>query len=164
MLPISKNLFVGSLEDLHQATGEDWARVHACKTPSHQEALGYEKNLPSDHPHYLVYKKDENDLYLNLVDMKREFMPLYTDPIMKAAFKFIKSNLDKGKKVFIHCNKGESRSPSIGLAFIARKGEVRSKSYKEAAQVFKSQIYPPFLPGDGVAAYLNNNWERIMAF
>jgi len=54
---------------------EDYAVVHACKHPCHQEAVGYTGSLSSSHPHYLSYR-DGDDLYLNMIDPERPmFMP-----------------------------------------------------------------------------------------
>lgn len=163
MREVAEKIFVGNLEDSKQfEENEDWAIVHACKTPSHQQAVGYEKSLPADHPNYLIYERG-TDLYLNLVDMPKEFSPKYTDPIVKETFKFIKENTDEGRNVFLHCNNGGSRSPSLAMAYLAMKGLIPAGSYDKAAEAF-IKIYPEFSPGTGISAYLRNNWERVMAF
>lgn len=163
MREVSENLFVGSLEDSRDLEDKrDWAIVHACKTPSHQQAVGYEKSLPADHPHYLVFLRG-TDLFLNMVDMPKEFSPKFTDPMVTAAFKFIKKNLDEERKVIIHCNNGGSRGPSLALAYMAYKGLIAAGSYEEAVKEFQ-ELYPEHAPNTGISAYLKNNWHRIMAF
>jgi hypothetical protein len=41
--------------------------VHACKSPCHRRAVGYQGSLPPEHPHDLMRWHDY-DLYLNLID------------------------------------------------------------------------------------------------
>lgn len=67
-------LYVGDDSDC-TARNEDYAVVHACKHPCHQDAVEYTGSLGSSHPHYLSYRKGE-DLYLNMIDPDRPmFMP-----------------------------------------------------------------------------------------
>lgn len=157
-------IYVGSNDDLAEIAGDDsWAIVHACKT-SHKAELGYEKSLPSTDPNYLVFRPiDKPEIFLNLVDMKNEFMPMYTDPIMRAAFEFIDFHVSMGKKILIHCDQGNSRGPSIAMAYLAQKGEFNNAGYADTAAAFKEK-YPSFEPGDGIKAYMMNHWHRIMGF
>lgn len=47
--------------------GDNLAVVHACKSPCHQNAVGYRGKLSATHPNYLVLEND-NDLFLNIID------------------------------------------------------------------------------------------------
>lgn len=132
--------------------------IHACKT-CHQKALGYSGSLPSSHPNYLVYESGD-DLYLNLVDMDREFLPKYTHPIMSAAMGFIDTWIDAGP-ILIHCNQGCSRSPAIGLVYMARKGAVDASSYQAARNDFM-KLFPAYMPGRGISLYLEHWWQELM--
>lgn len=136
---------------------EGWAIIHACKSPCHQRAVGYRGSLPQSHPNYLVLKK-ENDLYLNMIDPPQ---PLFMMPLFTEFLKFTMRNWKTGKTVFIHCNKGESRAPSLALLFLA-KGlkSIRAKSYEEAKEDFM-KIYPHYMPGAGIQIYLRNNWDKF---
>ena len=157
MIEIHENLFVGDDYDCKKSYNE-YAIIHACKT-CHQKALNYNKSLPSNHSNYLIYEKG-NNLFLNLVDMPKEFMPKYTDPIMKKALAFI--DIHKNiKPVLIHCNQGFSRSPSIGLLWLAINNHICNNDYCSASIDFK-KIYASYQPGTGVNLYLQNNWERLM--
>lgn len=87
------------------------AIVHACKTPCHQNKVGYKNNLESSHKNYL-FSENEIDLYLNLVDMNFIFSK-YTDPIFKSTFDFIEKKRKEAKEILIHCNLGNQEVPRL---------------------------------------------------
>jgi protein-tyrosine phosphatase len=157
MIEVHNNLFVGDLSDCQNSS--DFAIVHACKTPCHQVGVGYSKNLPSNHPNYLI-KATETDLYLNLVDMNR-ILPQFTDEPIKKSLEFIRTKLSANKKVLIHCNVGQSRSCSIAMIYLAKEKIISNNSYKEALTQFRT-LYPLVNIGIGFHNYLQNNWERLM--
>jgi hypothetical protein len=156
MVKITKNLCVGNDLDC-QRSGMGMAIIHACKT-CHQIGVGYKGSLPSGNPNYLIFEKGLH-LYLNMVDMDQELLPKYTNPIMRAAVDFIKRHIDN-KIVLVHCNQGHSRSPSIGLLYLARKSIINQSSYKDAAFDF-TRIYPDYQPGKGIESYLLRNWRNL---
>ena len=49
--------------------------------------------------------------------------------------------LETGRKVLVHCNQGMSRSPGIGLFYVAREGIIKNGSFQEALAEFET-IYP----------------------
>ncbi len=155
MKEVAKNLFVGSDAD---CLTTDYAVVHACKS-CHQQGVGYTGSLKKSHPHYLIFEQDDN-LYLNMVDMERELLAHYTHGMMSAAFNFIDTRLPH-KPVLIHCNMGMSRSASVALLYLARKSQINATSYIAAATDF-AELYPPFSLGTGVQLYLQNNWDELM--
>jgi len=157
MKEIIENLFVGNDFDC-SAVGSDYAIIHACKT-CHQKGVGYSGNLSSSHPNYIIYE-NYNNLFLNLVDMDRELLPKYTHPIMKSALEFIRDNITV-EKILVHCNQGQSRSPSIDLLYLAQNGNITNSSFIEAKKEFV-KFYPSYQLGRGVERYLNNNWERLL--
>ncbi len=153
---IYNRLYIGS--DNECFTKRDgWVTVHACKSPCHQNAVGYRGSLPSNHPYYLV-KEIENNLYLNMIDPPR---PLFMMPLFANFMKFVSVHWDGGKNVLIHCNKGESRAPSLALLFLAKHvGAINNESYIKAKQEFIN-IYPYYTPGEGIQIYLNTNWDKF---
>lgn len=157
MKEIFKNLFIGNDKDCIYA-GNTFHIIHACKT-CHQKGVGYRKNLNSNHPNYLIYKKSKH-LFLNMVDMERELLAKFTHPIMKSALEFIRNNI-KDQKILIHCNQGQSRSPSISLIYLAQNENIPNNSYTDAKDGFL-KIYPYYLPGRGIELYLKNNWKNIL--
>ncbi|MGB7001733.1 MAG: dual specificity protein phosphatase [Halobacteriota archaeon] len=154
---ISENLFIGNDTDC-STVGSDFAIIHACKT-CHQKGVGYRGNLSSSHPNYLIYEND-NNLFLNIVDMDQELLSKFTHPIMKSALNFIRNHI-KTEKILVHCNQGQSRSPSIGLVYLAQNGNISSNSYINAKEEFV-EIYPAYLPGKGLELYLHKNWESVI--
>lgn len=121
--------------------------------------MGYKNNLKPTHPHYLIYE-NENHLVLNMVDMENELLARYTNPIMQAAMSFISKSISS-KKVFIHCNQGKSRSPSVALLYLARNGIIVNDTFENAATDFKKK-YPSYQPGLGILMYMKNNWNTIL--
>jgi len=159
MIKVAENLYVGNDEDARHNAFNEMSFVHACKT-SHQQGVGYIGNLAKDHPLYLVYERGR-ELFLNIIDAKFPLSPNFGDPLFKAAFDFIDKKIND-IEVLVHCNQGLSRSPSIALAYMAKKGLLPSESYKEASEEFK-KIYPDYNPGVGIVHYLENHWSHILS-
>ncbi|MBN2287628.1 MAG: dual specificity protein phosphatase family protein [Tissierellales bacterium] len=156
MIEIIHNLYVGDDSDCTSANFE--YVVNACKT-CHQNALGYRGSLQNTHPNYLIYESGRN-LYLNMVDMERELLPLYTNPIMFAAMKFLDMYI-KDHIILIHCNQGISRSPSIALLYCAKSKIIPFTSYQDAVNNFV-ELYPLFSPGRGISLYMNRNFSNLI--
>jgi len=156
MFEIYQNLFIGNEFECFFDNRDDWAVIHACKSPCHQRALGYRKSLSSTHPNYLTFETG-NHLFLNIIDPPA---PLFKLPLFTSAISFIDKHLQQ-RKVLVHCNHGLSRAPSIGLLYLAKRTDVISNAnYREAAQDFL-QIYRRYQPGRGIVIYLSNNWNNI---
>jgi len=159
MEKIYKNLFVGNELDCFYADKEEWAVVHACKHPCHQNGVGYSGNLNPKHPNYLIFER-ENHLFLNMVDMVKPLSHKFTEPIISTAFEFIEKHIDS-KNVLIHCNKGQSRAPSMALIFLSkREGAISNETYQTAREEF-NKIYPNYLPGKGIETYLETYWNKL---
>jgi len=159
MYEIYRNIFIGTEEECTFKIIPDLALIHACKHPCHTRAVGYKGNLASSHPNYLILEK-ERHLFINMVDMEKELHPKFTHPIMKAAMLFIDKYIHKNK-ILIHCNQGQSRSPSIALVHLAIKGYINNTSYQTARIEFEN-IYSNYYPANGIYAYLKRNWADLM--
>lgn len=161
MIEIYPNLFIGTVDDYEFLVKgqEGWSVVHACKEPYHRRELGYTTNgAPKGHPEYLIARRG-NRLILNLVDAPN---PAYIPKeIINAALDFIYQGLRDGRKVLVHCNLGESRSPSIGLLYLAAHTEKLSKEFTTAENEFR-QIYPLYNPGAGMKGFLVKNWSNYV--
>jgi len=156
---IYTNLFIGSDTDCTTCViNPEFSIIHACKT-CHQRVVGYKGSLPSTHPNYLIYEDGVN-LFLNMVDMPNELLPKFTNPIFSCAISFIKREI-QDKKILVHCNLGQSRSPSIGLIYLAITGIISNNSFEIAMKEFKG-IYPEYLPGTGIMLYMQHNWDFLM--
>jgi hypothetical protein len=131
------------------------AVVHACKIPCHRDAVGYRNTLPTYDPNYLAFE-DAHHLYLNLIDPTE---PLFQMESFEAFFRFVDREIEE-RDVLIHCNKGESRSPSLALLYMAKRlGLLPNESYKAAATSFEEQF--PYSPSQGIRTWLSRNWHRI---
>jgi hypothetical protein len=159
MIEVYKKLFIGTETDFEVSVKgrEGWFIVHACKEPYHRALLGYSgRGAPKGHPEYLFAKRNKR-LFLNLVDADD---PAYIpDEIMQEALRFIDDALQSGQKCLVHCNLGESRSPSIGLLYLVMKSLLPIGSMAEAETTFK-KIYPAYNPKNGMRGYIAVNWNK----
>ena len=112
MKNITDGIYVGSDADYPLLAEGPWAHVHAAKT-WHAKLLGYTGAAPVNIRERYVAKRD-NELFLNLVDAKKQKANLVM-PILEEAKKFIDVRLMHEEKVFVHCNKGRSRAPAVVL-------------------------------------------------
>src|ERR1700733_7603040 len=158
MIEVHKNLFVGAETDEQGIRGQS-ARfvVHACKEPYHRQALGYSgRAAPKDHPEYLMAHRDGR-LILNLVDVDN--VSFVSPVIIDVALEAIAANI-ASKKVLVHCNQGQSRSPSIALLYLIRHTpRFEGLTQGDALSAFGA-IYPSFMPARGMADFVRLHWQR----
>jgi hypothetical protein len=156
MIEVYPNLYVGTESDCFFDIRDDWVVVHACKFPCHQKAVGYHGNFSPRHPNYLVLERGTH-LFLNMIDPDT---PLFKLPLIDSALSFIDRYFPT-RKVLIHCNKGNSRAPSLALLYLAKRARViNSESYATAAKDFRTK-YPSYQPGRGIQIYLTEHWIQI---
>lgn len=177
MKKVHERLYVGSLADLENflflENMEDFYILHCCKNPTHKEFVGYEgKSCAKDHPEYLVARRG-NQMALNMVDApKPEF---FSKEMITAGLDFMEEGYNKGLKVLVVCNKGESRSPSIALLFMAARLKVLKGSFTECVQEFIDVYFRDFIitgvgagtetlymPNKGIYLHLMDNWDWYM--
>ena len=155
MREVHRNLYVGDGADC-TGVAKDWSVVHACKYPCHNRMCG---NPPQGHDDYLT-RIDGDHLYLNMVDMDQKQKHEFMEPMLSASLDFIQSSIDSNS-VLIHCNQGVSRSPTIGMIYLAKRaGEISNKGYRPATEEF-SEKYPQYNPGRGIHLYLEDYWDAI---
>jgi len=158
MKEIYPNLFVGDQKDYdsNPAMFNDWHVIHACKDPYHRIAVGYtSKGAPKDATYYFVYNK-KGELCLNIIDVSSP--DFFSDKMINEAVSFAIEGLEKGKRVLVHCNKGESRSPVIALLILKSIGFFAGKSFSEAESWIAS-VYPNYNPGVGIREYAMRKWR-----
>jgi len=157
MIEIIPNLYIGSQDDyeLNVKFLPDWYVIHACKEPYHRQALGYSgRAVANTHPEYLIAERD-NRLILNLVDAAD---PKYiAKEIIDKAVAAIDENINS-RKVLLHCNQGMSRSATIGLLYLHHIGIISTSFFKEAETEFKN-LYPLYMPGNGMRVFAEQNWD-----
>lgn len=158
MIEIYPNLYIGDQNDYEYQVKyqDDWLIVHACKEPYHRQTLGYRgRGAPKQHPEYLIARRGPR-LILNMVDADS---PAYIPKeIIDAALEFIHESLQSGRPVLVHCNQGSSRSPGIGLLYLATQTDrLPTNSYQEAEAAFRT-LYPSYNPAGGIRGFLMQNW------
>lgn len=159
MIEIHANLFIGSEGDYESRARVEagWRVIHACKEPYHRQALGYRgRAAPRDHPEYLIALRGDR-LILNLVDV--DDPSFIRREIIDAALSFIDEGLRDGKKVLVHCNKGESRGPSIGLLYLVSRTEVLPDSSFVDAENGFLKLYPLYNPAAGIRGFLQTHFD-----
>ena len=162
MIEIHPNLFIGNQDDYENIVRlqPDWHVVHACKEPYHRQALGYaSRGAPKGHPEYLIARRG-NILILNMVDADT---PAYIPKeIIDATLDFIKTALNYGQRVLVHCNMGMSRSAGIGMLFLAAyTNRFEDMSFIEAEEHYR-MIYPHYNPGNGMRRFMQINWDSYL--
>ena len=162
MIEVCPNFFIGdqSAYENHVRGQKDWVIVHACKEPYHRNLLGYRgRGAPKTDPEYLIAKRDHR-LFLNLIDPAN---PAYIPKeIIDAALDFIHNGLKNGKRVLVHCNQGESRSPGIGLLYLAIHTDLINKESYTRAELDYRKIYPSYNPSGGIRGFLEKNWDEYV--
>ena len=161
MIEICKNLFIGNEQDYEfkVKNQQKWQVVHACKEPYHRKLLGYSgRGAPKSNPEYLIARR-ENKLFLNIVDADSpDYIP---KEIIDAALEFIHKSLSDDIPCLVHCNQGESRSPSIGLLYMAREGQLPVMDLKSAELEFR-KIYPVYNPKSGIRGFIVKYWNTYV--
>lgn len=150
MQKLYNNLYVGGDSDCRKFKG---AIVHACQSCF---VNGVHGNIGDKK----VFESN-NDLYLNLLDISSLSFD-YAFPMIKRSIEFIDEHI-KDMEVLVHCNFGMSRSPSIALLYMARKGYIKNTSFKDALNDFR-KIYNYYSPGMGMYNYFDRYWKEIMTF
>ena len=162
MIEVHPNLFVGAETDEQQLHGQQgWFFIHACKDPYHRQALGYTgRAAAKDHPEYLIARR-EGRLILNLIDVPD--VKYIAAEIIDAALDAIQQNIGDNK-ILLHCNLGQSRSPTIALLYLAKfTKRFDSLSIDNAILAFR-EIYPLYNPAQGMADYARINWQRYQSY
>ena len=156
MIEVHPGLFVGSeADELGTRGASEWFVGHACKEPFHRAALGYEgRGAPSDDPEYLVAHRP-GCVILNLIDAPDP--QFIRAEVVAAAIKAIADNLTRSK-VLVHCNKGESRAPTIALLYLALHTDRFDDCDYAAAAARFSESYPAYRPAAGMAGFARAVW------
>lgn len=165
MIEVAPQLFVGNATDLiHVDDGakgikDGWYVITAAKEPWHRDLLGYtSRGAPKDHAEYLLAKR-EHRLFLNLVDV--DDPAFIREEIINTALEAIDDAMDRGDKVLIHCNQGQSRAPMLALLWLRGEDEAYAGlTYDLAAEQFR-EVYPSFAPAKGMEGYARTHWGEL---
>lgn len=156
MIKVHDRVFVGDDADCRAAQRADITIVHACKT-CHQAELKYTGSLSSVDTKYLSHERD-NELFLNLIDPP---VPLFKLQSFEIFLQRTSAHYAAGESILIHCNKGQSRAPSLALVFLSKRlGVIGNGSYARAREDFEA-LYPSYEPGKGIETFLTEHWQEI---
>lgn len=160
MREVHKNLYIGKLSDLYSINIVDWAVVHATQT-IHYDLMGWDRKFnkpPQNHPNYIKLLQD-NRFSLNWVDGGAHLYNWTGVETFVEILDFIDRWIIQ-RPVLIHCDQGISRSPTLGLLYLAKRvGSISNNSYKDGNTEFLS-IYPEYLPS-GIGEYVSEKWNLI---
>lgn len=148
-------VFVGSDADLEGLKTRP-AILHAAKEPWHRKFVGYvSRGAPKESPEYLyAIRYEYSEMALNLVDVDD---PAYVNKdLMDAAVNFVNYHRCKHRNVFIHCNQGLSRAPTVGMLVVAPS---LHPDFYESVKMFK-ELCPDWTPKDGVYKFAEENWSH----
>ena len=151
---VHPGLWVGGDGDFVTLPREEdrWSVLSAAKDPWHRQMVGYVTKSAPEGPERLVARRG-NHMALNLIDV-RELGPgghhYIPDEVIEAAMGFISERLKAGDRVLVHCNRGQSRAPSLALLWMWREGFLS----RECPVPMFAQIYEKFLPSAGLKEYL----------
>lgn len=149
-------LYVGSIVDCKAATDQGWAVVHACKNPCHAEKCGQRPD--PEGPNYLCLLEGTN-LYLNMIDPP---LPMFKRRMFEDFLHFARQQWEAGRPMLIHCNKGQSRAPTLALLFMAKVlGKLRNTSFDDAWLDFEVFSGEPYTPGEGLELWMRAHWGEL---
>ncbi|MCK4527981.1 dual specificity protein phosphatase family protein [candidate division WOR-3 bacterium] len=154
------NIFIGTRNDLAQTNEQDWAFVHATQT-IHYKIFGWNRTTSKPnkkHPNYIFYEKD-NRLSLNWVDGVASLYDWSGFETFNKILDFIEKWSNQ-RKILIHCDQGQSRAPTLGLQYLAKRlKSIPNGSYADAKNEF-IKIYPNYSPS-GIGDYVAQHWNEI---
>lgn len=161
MRMVFENLYCGDEHDCKNVcypNGEPpmhLAIVHACKEPFHRQFVGYTgRGAPKDSPEYLWAERG-NRLVLNMVDAPSSLF--FDKGMIDKALNFIEQKLGEGLKVLVHCNVGESRSPSLCLLYLIKHCIIKGDTLEDCEAEFM-KVYPEYNPGAGMRGFVKQHW------
>lgn len=149
-------LYVGNQYELNRIS-EDFNIVHAAKDPFHKNLVGY---LGTKCPPDKYFHEEENRVSLCIIDFPKSFQwEWFPEDMLKATMEFIDKSFKEGKKVFIHCNQGLSRAPSIAFMYLVSRGLMKEDTLESNLNYFY-ELYPEYNP----AAAIFENIKRKYPF
>ena len=144
---VSPGLWVGSEESCQDFDG---AVVHACKHPCFEQERARREVASGS----LAHVEDATNLWLNMYDP-----PYVID--QRWAFRKVLEWTTGREKLLTQCNQGFSRSPSLMMAIMHRRGLLQGSDYDTAWKEFEL-VYPQYRPSAGMRMWLLEYWPQII--
>lgn len=161
MIKVHDKIYVGQSRMVKLLNPSEYAFVNVS-SKYHYELHKWQKGFKyADDPCYIICQKD-NVMSVNWVDAAAKFYDWQgkgVETFIKI-LDFIDQFRDTSKKVYIFCDLGQSRSPSIALLYLAKRLKTISNENYDAAKQDFLLLYPYYNPG-GIADFISEHWEEI---
>jgi protein-tyrosine phosphatase len=146
------NLYIGNKDDEKKIDKKTFVIVHACK--SYFDKVEVNKSFRSNDN----IKEIKNELYINWVDLPdaNSFdLKSFTDTLS-----WMKEKYSANLNLFVHCDWGQSRSPTLVMVFMAKVLKVLPDNFFGALKEFKI-LYPDYITPTGISKFTKENWKKL---
>ena len=146
------NLFIVNKEDGGEINKGDFVIIHACKSYFDQipKSNTYKKNIK--------IRELNEELFLNWIDLP-EASDFDIDTF-NLALEWIKENYTSSRQILIHCDWGQSRSPTLTMVFMAKILKILPDNFYDALKEFKV-LYPEYVTPSGISKFVKVNWSKL---
>lgn len=186
MTELAHNIFIGTVGEINENPG--WKIVNLAHTYHYKlHEWGIRDGVDRTQDKCYVVHENSRMLSINWIDANEAKYFDYNGEgvrVFEKIFNFI-TKFKHDFKILIVCNKGHSRAPSVGMAYLAKKTDILStripslNEKKEGVTIdtiaeatFEKppyglardrflKLYPDYLPGQGITEFLIDNWDKL---
>lgn len=189
MIELIPNLHIGTTDEV-DFTRDDWRYINVAHTfhyTLHDWQLRDKNHDRTKDKCYVVCEELPHLLSVNWVDANEAKYFDYEGQgvkIFHKMFDFIDKARNENKNLLIVCNKGQSRSPSVGMAYLAKRTnylsvpkieppegvvypflglkeeDLERPPYGIARDKF-DRFFKEYYPGQGITQFLIENWHLL---
>ncbi len=161
-MEVIDRVYCGGDADYERArSNSGWSFLRCCKEGpnGHRQLLGYHTQGAPKGPHYLWVRKG-NVMAVNSLDIDDTEAGLkIPDEAIDKGLAFANERYKAGDKILIACNQGQSRGPSMCMAFLRTIGELPN-DFLRSEKIFET-LYPKYDPGRGVRSAIRRRWDDL---
>lgn len=158
MIQVHDNIFVGQVGELLKLDKKEWSVLGVTNSYHYIMHNWVRGGKYSDNPCYVIHE-EEGLMSINWVDAEARFFD-YQRKGVKNFIRVLDFIEKQQKPVFIFCDQGYSRSPSVALLYLAKRLKMLPDNSFIAARRAFEKIYPDYSPS-GIADFLCEHWEEI---
>ena len=156
MEKVLENLYVGGDTDYEKTknlSGWSWCRCCKDGPGGHKETVGYNTRGAPKGPEYLAAVRGHR-MALNYIDNDDpNYIP---EEMIKKGLRFIDAELKAGRKMFVGCNAGRSRGPTMAMLYMRSIGEL-PYNFAQGQRIFHG-LYSNYDPDIGVHTFAKQHW------
>lgn len=90
-------------------------------------------------------------------------VPLFQRRMFEDFIGFMRSEWEAGRRILIHCNKGESRSPTLAILFLSKVlYRLTAESFDHAADEFEVLTQERYRPSAGIDQWMREHWDDFL--